>query len=108
MNAVLTEFNPPADIEFNDFLREVSIRALSDFIRVLVEGTLVRFIAQMNEQGLDKDLSVDFSKDIFNKDGINHPALVMSLKAGGEQKDSLILVLTEDRKRIRNVFQNQH
>lgn len=97
----LTEFNPAADIEFADFLKEVAQRSVSDFIRIGIEGTLIRFIAEMNEQGLDEDITVNFSHGT-HFDGIQYPTLVLTLKAHGEHKATLVLVLSQDKKRIRN------
>jgi hypothetical protein len=101
----LTEFNPPADIEFNDFLKEVRTRAMSDFIRILVEGSIIRFIADMNQQGLDKDLTVNFSRETLHHEGVDSPTLVLALKAHGVHKTTFTLVLTQDKKRIRNFIQ---
>lgn len=101
MNAELTEFNPPADIDFNDFLKEVATRAMTDLIRVDIHASIIRFIAEMHRQGLDQDLTVDFSRST-HFDGIQHPTLLLTLKAHGEHKATFVLVLSQDKKRIRN------
>jgi len=101
----LEEFNPAPDIEFGAFLTEVRNRAISSFVAILVEGTLIRFIANMNEQGLDKDLTVAFSHSTTVYDSSVYPTLVLTLKAHGETKSVFELVLTKDKKRIRNLQQ---
>lgn len=98
----LTEFNPAPDIEFDDFLKEVAQRSVSDFIRMDVEGTLVRFIAEMHKQGMDEDLTVDFSHSTSFHNGLDHPSVVLTLKVRGKEKTKFALVLTQDKKQICN------
>lgn len=102
MTLELSEFNPPADIEFNTFLAEVRNRAVSTHIYILIEGSIIRFIAKMHEQGLDKDLTVSFSHGTYYRDCMNRPTLELSMKAHGEHKATFVLVLSRDKKRVRN------